>query len=246
MQRKFMNQNSPRVSSRALNPLSHHDDPSKTFCDKTQAKATTATQLFRDHEMLTILQKKIVPVYMERRIRKGLDVWSAGCSSGEEAYSLAILGLEELAKHKEPARLTVFATDISEEQLSKGKRGQYLYSTAGAGNVNRYMTQLKKYATVEGNVIQMQAKVRSHIKFGKFDLRCKPRKHTFDYIVCNHVFQYYDDDAQTHFARNFIQVLNPGGLIFIEGLTSRAQMNAGLVKEPGFRNVYRPEGQETK
>lgn len=238
-----MRQEPNKVSSRALNPLSHHDDPSKTFCDLSQAKATTATQLFREPEMLTTLQKTVIPDYMGKRIRKGLDIWSAGCSSGEEPYSLAMLGLDALEKMKEPLRLTVFATDISTDQLRKAKAGQYLYNPTSGKNIERYMPILQKYAHIEQNTIQMQPKVRSHVKFGKFDLRARPKKHTFDYIVCNHVFQYYDHDAQAHFVHNFLSVLNEGGIMFIEGLTSQAQRKTGLIREPGCRYIFRPPQQ---
>jgi chemotaxis methyl-accepting protein methylase len=229
-----------RVSSRAMNPLTHHDDPSATFCDSTQAKATTATQLFRSAEMLQALRDIVIPAYMQRRIRKGLDVWSAGCSSGEEVYSLAIVALHELEKLKEiPARVTVFGTDISDDQLRKAKAGQYLVNSS-SGTLPAYKNILQKYAAIEGEFIQMNSLLREHVKFGKFDLRCRPRQHTFDFIVCNHVFQYYDDNAQINFVRNFIGVLNPGGLFFIEGLTARAQADAGLRKLPNTRSLFLP------
>lgn len=228
-----------RVSSRALNPLTHHDDPSRTFCDATQARATTATQLFRDREMLAALRKIVMPGYMQRRIRKGLEIWSAGCSSGEEAYSLAIVALHELQLLKEPERLTVFGTDISAEQLSKAKSGTYL-ERSSSGTLAHYQPLLQRFATTEHGIVRMGAKVRGHVKFGRFDLRCRPRTHTFDYIVCNHVFQYYDDNAQANFVRNFLAVLNPGGLLFIEGLTARAQQLCSLNKLPGARCLFQP------
>lgn len=230
---------SVRVSSRAMNPLSHHDDPNNTFCDQTQAKATTATQLFRSSEMLHALCDRVIPAYMERRIRKGVEIWSAGCSSGEEVYSLAVVGLNELEKRNEPARYTVFGTDISTDQLRKAKAGQYL-TRSSSGTLSAYRKVLQKYALIEEDVIQMGPEVREHVKFGKFDLRCRPRQHTFDYIVCNHVFQYYDDNAQINFVRNFLAVLNPGGLLFLEGLTPRAQVGAGLRKIPEGRWLYLP------
>lgn len=230
---------SVRVSSRAMNPLTHHDDPSATFCDATQAKATTATQLFRSSEMLHALRDRVIPAYMERRIRKGLEIWSAGCSSGEEAYSLAVIGLHVLERLKEPARLTVFGTDISEDQLRKAKAGQYLVNSS-SGTLPAFRSILAKYADIGADIIQMNPQLRQHVKFGKFDLRCRPKQHTFDYIVCNHVFQYYDDNAQINFVRNFLAVLNPGGLLFIEGLTARAQAGAGLIKVPEARYLYLP------
>ena len=226
-----------RVSSRALNPLSRDDDPSTTFCCKTQAKATTATKLFRDDEMLNGLKRVVLPKYLEKRIKRGLDIWSAGCSSGEEAYSLACLGLYILRRTSDYPKLTVFGTDISTDQLRKCKVGRYLYGSS-ASTVKKYKNILLPFASVDNGVIQMSDVIRSHVKFGKFDLRKRPKKHVFDYITCNHVFQYYDDDAQADFVGNFLSVLKPGGVLFIEGLSSGAYKKSNIKQIYGYKNLY--------
>ena len=225
------------VSSRALNPLTKKDNPLETFCDKSQAKATTATKFFRDDEMLKALKGLVIPRYLQKNIKHGLDVWSAGCSSGEEVYSLACIGLYMFKYHKERSNFTVYGTDISAEQLSKGKVGRYLKNSSST-TLDKYRQVLLPFATVSGEVIQMGREIRSAVKFGKFDLRKCPRKHTFDYISCNHVFQYYDDESQVNFAHNFISVLKPGGLIFIKGLTAYALSKIPLNAVAGYKNLY--------
>ncbi len=232
-----------RVSSRALNPLSKYDDPSKTFCCNTQAKATTATKLFRDDEMLNALKRIVIPQYFDTKIRRGLDVWSAGCSSGEEVYSLASIALYMFKRATESSKVTIFGTDISTDQLSKGKRGRYLQGSSEM-TLSKYKNVLLPYAKISDGVIQMGAEIRSHVKFGKFDLRRRPRNHTFNYITCNHVFQYYDDSLQIEFVRNFLSVLKPSGILFIEGLTAEALKKSEIEQIRGYRNLFKPSGSE--
>lgn len=226
-----------KVTSRAMNPLSADDDPSETFCDQSQARATTATQLFRCNEMLAAFKEIVIPKYFENRIRRGLDVWSAGCSSGEEAYSLAVVGNIELQKRKELSKCTVYGTDISVEQLKKAKRGRYLLASSSA-TIAPHIKDLNKFACIQDGVIQMLPVIRERVKFGKFDLRRRPRKHVFDFIVCNHVFQYYDTSSQLNFVNNFLAVLKPGGVVFIEGLTAEAERKSQLVAVDGYQKLF--------
>ena len=203
---------------------------------------TNKTDFFREPGHFSFLTARALPAVEKIRPvtrSQPLRIWSAGCSSGEEAYSLAMVGLNELFRRQEPLRLTVYATDISADQLAKGKAGVYLEQSS-SGTLPAYRSLLLKYATIEGGVVRMNPELRQHVKFGRFDLRRQPRLHTFDYIVCNHVFQYYDDLAQVNFVRNFCAVLNPGGLLFIEGLTARAQAQSGLQRLDGARNLYQP------
>ncbi len=226
-----------RVSSRALNPLSKDDDPKNTFCVQSQAKATTATKLFRDDEMLNALKRIVVPNYMQKSFKRGLDIWSAGCSSGEEVYSLACLGLYILKHSSVPDKLTVFGTDISSDQLQKAKRGRYLRGSS-ATTLRKYNNVLLPFAAVDGGIVQMGEEIRSHVKFGVFDLRRRPKKHVFDYITCNHVLQYYDEDAQVDFVNNFLSVLKPNGVLFIEGLMNGAYDRSPITRVYGYKHVY--------
>ncbi len=228
------------VSSRALNPLSMQDDPSDTFCCKTQAKATTASKFFRNEEMLSGLKAIIIPKYLQKKSFGGLDVWSAGCSSGEEVYSLACIGLYALKLSQVKPKLTIYGTDISKDQLRKSKAGRYLKNSS-ASTLKKYNHILLKYATIENEVIQMGSEVKAHVKFGKFDLRARPKKHTFNYITCNHVFQYYDADAQVEFIDNFLSVLKAGGIMFIEGLSVEAYKRSQIKQVYGYKNLFEPE-----
>jgi chemotaxis methyl-accepting protein methylase len=228
-----------RISCRVTNPLSVQDDLSKVFLDSNQAKATTATRLFRNEDLFEGLRKLVMPDVMSRR--KSMTVWSTGCSSGEEVYSLAMVALAEFAKAKRPmSAFRIFGTDISQDRINEGRSGHYGRPSANAFEP-AYWTLLKRYAQVEGPSVVMGDELRSVAKFGLFDMRQKPKKHTFDFIVCNHVLQYYDNPGQLHILQNLMAVLNPGGYLYLEGITDAAVSGARIRKVQG--NFYLPPDQ---
>lgn len=247
------------ISFRVLNPLGPAEDPKKTFCDPHQARATTATSLFRDEEMLNAVHHIIEIRLVEERkateqhptsfftlatSRKGkkdfpgLSIWSAGCSSGEEAYSIAIVALETFRHFRRPPIFRVFGTDIHPERIQEARAGQYLLSPAHPVR-QRYRRLLESYATIEKFNVTMGDEIRRHVAFGLFDLRQRPRSHTFDLIVCNHVLQYYDREGQRQIVEHFLSVLRPRGILFLEGLMSDLGSVLSLERLPQTRHTYR-------
>jgi chemotaxis methyl-accepting protein methylase len=76
-------------------------------------------------------------------------------------------------------------------------------------------------------------------QFTLFDMRKKPKKHTFHFIVCNHVLQYYDTPGQRHIIGNLSAVLKPGGTMYLEGLTDHGLDGTNVMKVQGSSNLYR-------
>lgn len=226
----------PLVSSRAMNPLGHDEDVKAIFCDHEQARATTATRLFRDEEMLHALETLLLKPHIRQGKTGDLHIWSAGCSSGEEPYSLAMVGAALFAKAGMPPRLRVFGTDISHEQIRRAHNAVYSIPQRH----NRYTPLVERYTVREGGRLRIADPIRRLVKCGIFDLRTPPRRHTFHFIVCNHVLQYYDQPAQLRILRNFFRVLRPGGYLFLEGLTASTIQPSGLIPVPGFRQIFQP------
>lgn len=232
-------ENEKTVSSRALNPLSLDESVSDVFLDKRQAQATTATRLFRNPEIFRALREYVLQEYFTNDLGRGISIWSAGCSSGAETYSLAMAAVEEFVKNRQRPSVRVFGTDINRDRLAEAAAGVYLApNTLLAGD--GYDKLIAKYAAREGPHIRMGQAIRMHVKFGLFDMRKKPRSHTFDFIVCNHVLQYYDLTGQLHILRNLAAVLRPGGYMYIEGITANAVEPSGLRRVSGCRNLYLP------
>lgn len=229
------------ISCRALNPLSLQDDLSKVFLDETQARATTATRLFRNDELFESLRKYALQNYFANpsMSRRKFSLWSTGCSSGEEVYSLAMVALNEFSRNRRPPLFEAFGTDINRERIQEAKAGTYIKPTREAFSQN-YWQILGKYAEIDGADVHMGNELRTLCKFGIFDMRQKAKTHTFHFIVCNHVLQYYDSPGQIHILKNLIAVLNPGGSLYLEGAMADAVKGAGLQEVGGFANVFIP------
>ena len=228
---------SGQISCRATNPLSLDDDLGKVFLDEQQAKATTATRLFRNEELFNALTRVALPAFLENNRSGKFSMWSTGCSSGEEVYSLAMIALEAFAKAKRTPMLEAYGTDINAQRIAEARQGVYIRPSKDAFS-QTYMRILSNHAQITDHDVYMGDMLRTVCKFTLFDMRKRPKKHTFHFIVCNHVLQYYDAPGQRHIISNLIAVLRPGGHLYLEGLTNHGLDGTGLVKLPGVANMY--------
>ncbi len=233
-----------QISCRATNPLSLQDDLGKVFLDENQAKATTATRLFRNDELFDSV-KRITAEFIQSRKSGKFGMWSTGCSSGEEVYSMAMIALNEFAKAKRQPLMEACGTDINPERIMEGRMGRYGRPGKDAFAQN-YWVLLRNYAEMNNSQVQMGDLLRSVCTFAKFDMRNKPKNHTFHFIVCNHVLQYYDAPGQRHIIGNLKAVLKPGGYLYLEGVTEHGLDGLNLVKLPDRPLLYqvgeRPRG----
>jgi two-component system CheB/CheR fusion protein len=100
----------------------------------------TVTDFFRDPEVFEILEKTIIPALLAgRRAEAQVRLWSIGCATGEEAYSLAILLLEAVGRHPSPPQLQIFASDLHERSLQKAREG--FYSVTSDRRLDRQLRQ---------------------------------------------------------------------------------------------------------
>lgn len=226
-----------RISCRATNPLSLNDDLSKVFLDRNQARATTATRLFRNEDLFAAIRKIVIPAYLKVP-RTKFSMWSSGCSSGEEVYSMAMVALGAFATAKRQVPVEAFGTDINRERIAEAVQGVYLRPGANAFS-QAYWRLLERYAEVGERDVYMGETLRTACKFRLFDMRQRPKKHTFFFIVCNHVLQYYDNEGQKHIIENLKSVLNPGGLMYLEGLTDHSLDGSRLSKVEGTQNLFK-------
>lgn len=228
--------NNIKISCRATNPLSLQDDLSKVFLDEQQAKATTATRLFRNDEIFDAITKVVMPAYFASK-RGKFGMWSTGCSSGEEVYSMAMIALNEFARAKRPPLMEAFGTDINRNRIAEARQGIYGRPSKDAFTQN-YWRLLDQYAEMDAHYVHMGDQLRTVCKFTLFDMRNCPKKHTFFFIVCNHVLQYYDNEGQRHILSNLKSVLNPGGFLYLEGITEAGLQGSNLKKLGTVPNLY--------
>ncbi|HEX9983184.1 MAG TPA: protein-glutamate O-methyltransferase CheR [Thermoanaerobaculia bacterium] len=191
-----------------------YDPRAETEFDQIYDLVTTnETYFFREPAQLTAFIEEIVPEVLARKAIKKVRIWSAGCSSGEEPYSLAIL-LQEAGWY-EHATFEIFASDINQQVLSKARKGLYRESAFRATNP----TLREKYFVRENEgAWKVRDEVRNHVSFGRLNLYDEARVSLLghlDVILCRNVIIYFDDASKRVVVSNFYNRLVDGGYLLL-------------------------------
>jgi chemotaxis protein methyltransferase CheR len=167
------------------------------------------TNFFRDADVYNHLEKKLLPkLFLSKNPVK---IWSAGCASGEEPYSLAILAHKILGRRVGLHPVTIFASDIDKDALAKASRGVY-----HARQLTMEQRLIDEFFTKEGEDYRVNDNLRNLIRFSQFDLMKTPVLVNLDLILCRNVMIYFSKEGQQHIHMNFYHALRPGGY-FITG-----------------------------
>jgi len=170
---------------------------------------TNETHFFREPKHFDFLRQKIIPA---RQIGKGMRIWSAACSSGEEPYSIAMV-LDELMG-KEPWE--VLASDISTRVLDKARSG--LFPIERLPEIPKpYLSRycLKGIAEQDGTLL-IEKSLRDRVRFILHNLiQQPPRAELFDVIFLRNVMIYFDPDTKRQVVSHLIPLLRPGGYFFV-------------------------------
>jgi two-component system CheB/CheR fusion protein len=174
------------------------------------------TNFFRDREAFEALERNVIPDLVKALQdalphRDEIRVWSAGCSTGEEAYSLAILLTEQLALDANPAKLQVFASDIDDRAISFGRNG--VYPEAIITDVPP--SRMRQYFTLENHHYRVRKEIREKVLFAKHSLLLDPPFSQIDLIVCRNLLIYLDREVQREIMQMFHFALRPGGYLFL-------------------------------
>ncbi|MEV0319288.1 CheR family methyltransferase [Streptomyces sp. NPDC050658] len=170
------------------------------------------TSMFRDPDAWELLQREVVPqlladVAPEDEIR----VWSAGCSSGEEAYSLAIMFAEALGVDESLNRVKIYATDVDEEALRDARAGRY-----PAKNLETLSAELRdKYFEQHDTHYTFRSDLRRRVIFGRHDITRDAPISRLDLLVCRNTLMYFNVEAQTQIVDRFHFALREGGYLFL-------------------------------
>ncbi|HEY9878361.1 MAG TPA: CheR family methyltransferase [Leptolyngbyaceae cyanobacterium] len=173
---------------------------------------------FRDERQFNLLRQTLIPGMLKQRQAMGsqrhLRVWSAGCSTGEEVYSLAIL-LREIKLDWEGWTLDVVGTDVNQDFLSKAQRG--IYSPWSFRQTAPSLRQ-QYFLPERHETWQIRPEIQRITQFHEFNLAHDPVDRLvgmgrFDLIVCRNVFIYFTPDAIAMTLAKFYQALNPGGYL---------------------------------
>jgi len=179
--------------------------------------STNHTFFFREKDHFTFFYETVLPEMtgeLEKRGDRDIRIWSAGCSSGEEAYTIAMLLLEFFGEKAPEWKLGVLATDISDRALKKATKGVY-----EDGNVANLPKRLR-YSYLEkrdGTSWVVTDRVKRLVLFRRLNLMREsfPFKRRFHVIFCRNVMIYFDRPTRNALVNRFYRYTEPGGYLFI-------------------------------
>ena len=192
-------------------------DPSKNLEIKNlyNSITTNETSFYRDNAQLEAFRTGVLPLVMERKegLDKTLRIWSAGCSTGEEPYTLAMMLVEEGLLQK-GWKVDILASDISERVLKSARAAIYgdysIRNTAPA--------VLSKYFTQEGNLFHVKPEIKRMVRFMEinlFESAAVRNALNIDIIFCRNVIIYFDDDSKRKVMGHFCDRLTPNGILVL-------------------------------
>jgi two-component system, chemotaxis family, CheB/CheR fusion protein len=170
------------------------------------------TQFFRDPAFWDSLCANVLPVLMKDRApERPIRIWSAGCSTGEEAYSLAIAVLEFLSQNGIDSPLQIFGTDASEESIETARTAVYPDTIMGDVSPER----LRRYFVKVDKGYQVSKRVRDTCIFARQNLANDPPFSHIDILSCRNVMIYFDQSLQRQIMLTFHYALEPGGYMLL-------------------------------
>ncbi len=173
------------------------------------------TQFFRDPTVYAVFRDKVIPTLIATKTAKKqhlLRAWSAGCSTGEEPYSLAMSMLDGVRRAKaEGMLLSVTGTDIDRNALAVAKRGEYpIAQLAHIPVMDKHL-----YLDIEGDAFRMKPEVMKAVRFQYLNLFEDAPIHGVDVVFCRNVFIYFNHEEQERMVRSFWNGLSRGGFMVL-------------------------------
>jgi two-component system CheB/CheR fusion protein len=182
----------------------------------------SVTSFFRDSEAFKIIQETVIPDIIEKNETDVLKIWVAGCATGEEAYTMAILVQEYLIHHPKSIEVKIFATDINKAALDTASKGIY------ADHIEKSVSdeRLKQFFTKEGNSYKVKHEIRKMLIFAQHDLVKNPPYCNIDLISCRNLLIYLNTALQKKVFTLMHFGLKQGGYLFLG-----PSENAAIIKD---------------
>jgi chemotaxis protein methyltransferase CheR len=193
------------------------DKSGKALLDLVDKISTNHTMFFREQDHFTYLMSTLLPRILateQRSGRKALRIWSAGCSSGEEAYTLAMLLHDRLNVELAGWDVGLLATDISTSVLEKAQSGTY--SNSQLDNVPAVFRK-RYFSSIEEGLSIVSPELKKLLMFRRLNLMNSefPFKGQFQLIFCRNVMIYFDAPTREALLTKFHRYLEPGGTLFV-------------------------------
>ncbi len=176
-----------------------------------EAMTTNETLFFRDVTPFEALEKELLPKLVERAAgRRPLRFWSAACSSGQEAYSLAMMCLE---MGLGPFQIEFLGTDLSDQILERAQRGRFMQLEVNRGLPAKYLV---KYFTRHGMEWEINSEVRQMVRWTKLNLTLSwPDLGLFDVVLCRNVLIYFDTETKRGILARIRRHIRPEGYLIL-------------------------------
>jgi two-component system CheB/CheR fusion protein len=193
------------------------------------------TSFFRDVEVFEALRTEVIaPLVQEKANAASLRAWTAGCSTGEEIYSIAILLREEMTRQKKNLDLRLFASDLDLDGLKYAREG--IYSESIAGDVSE--ERLARFFVKKDGSYQINKEIRESVTFASHNLLVDPPFTKMDLISCRNLLIYIQPEMQKKIHGLFAFALNPGGYLFL-GKSDNVEQSESFEPVSKILRIYR-------
>ena len=170
------------------------------------------TNFFRDPDAFDVLKKQVLPAMIKtKQPDSSIRIWSVGCSTGEEAYSMAILFAEAMEMVKQHFNIQIFASDIDAQAIDYARLGVYPDSIAADVSQER----LKRYFLKQDNSYTLKKQIRDMIVFAVQNVIKDPPFSKIDLVSCRNLLIYMDNQLQKKVLPLYHYTLNPDGILFL-------------------------------
>jgi two-component system CheB/CheR fusion protein len=195
-----------------LRYLDHLEVDPEEFTHLFNTILINVTSFFRDPPAWEYLDAEILPrLAVDKRGGEPIRVWSAGCASGEEAYTLAMAIAEALGPETVKERVKIYATDVDEDALNQARQARYT-----AKQVEGVPPELlERYFERDGHGYVFSKELRRSVIFGRHDLIQDAPISRIDLLVCRNTLMYLNSDTQAHVLARFNFALREGGYLFL-------------------------------
>lgn len=217
--------------------------PEAVLREVTEAMTTNESFFFRDTKPFDQFRDIVLPHLLKARATKrSFRIWSAACSSGQEAYSLSMILKEEAAKLA-GWRVEIIATDISQEILEKAKAGLYSQFEVQRGLPIQFLV---KYFKKKDDAWQIDPALRSMVQFREFNLLHDLRAlGQFDVVFCRNVLIYFDQPTKTKVLENISKIMPEDAFLYLGGAETVLGISDRFKPLPNQRGIYSLAGAGT-
>ncbi len=218
-------------------------DPQGELGELASAISTNVTAFFREVHHYDLLTDELLPHWLNEKRREGdrLRIWSAGCSSGEEPYALAMVLAESMDRLGSKLDAKILATDLSPQALESARKGVYSVERIAGISEERRRRWLRRGTGEYEGFVSVHARLRDLVTIQPLNLLHDwPMQGPFDAIFCRNVVIYFDQPTKQRLFQRYAAMLPTGGYLFLGHSESLHGINDDF--ELVGRTVYRKKG----